>query len=300
LEVFLGQLSGHQFIFGEPTGLLGNWASTVSPQPMISGERLSFKPTPNLEIGFSLTSLFAGKGVPFTMHTYLKSIVASGNANPGTSQDPGDRRSGFDLSYRLPFVRNWATFYCDGFADDQFTPVAYWDRSAWSAGLYFSHLPKIPNLDLRVEGIYTDVPAGGAIGHGFFYWNDRYVMGYTNEGNLMGSWVGRDGQGAQVWSNYWFSPRNRLQLNFRHQKVSQQFLPGGGSLTDFGVRGDVWFHNGIGITSSLQYERWLYPVIRNGAVRNVAASVELQIHPKTIYRPALHFVRGSAAPATSN
>jgi len=299
VEFFLGQLSGHQFIFGESTGLVGSWAQAASPQPMISGERFSFKPTKNVEFGFSLTTIFAGEGVPFTMHTYLKSIVASGNANPGTSQDPGDRRSGFDLSYRLPWLRDWATFYCDGFADDQFTPVAYWDRSAWTGGLYISHFPKIPKLDLRMEGVYTDVPPGGAIGHGFYYWNDRYVMGYTNDGNLMGSWIGRDGQGAQVWSNYWFTPKNRLQFSFRHQKVSQEFLPGGGSLTDFAVRGDLWFHNGVGITSMVQYERWLFPAIQPGATRNITASVEMQIQPQKIYRPSLHYVQSAVAPTST-
>ena len=293
VEFFLGQLSGHNFLFGESTGLLGDWNSHVSPQPMISGERFSFKPTANLEIGFSLTSLFAGEGVPFTLHSYLRSIFASGNGDPGTPQDPGDRRSGFDLSYRLPFLRDWATFYCDGFTDDQFTPVAYWDRSAWTGGLYVSHFPKLSKLDLRVEGVYSDVPAGGAIGRGFFYWNDRYVMGYSNQGDLLGSWIGRDGQGAQAWANYWFTPKNRLQMNFRHEKVSQQFLPGGGSLTEIGARGDLWFHNGVGITPSLQYERWLFPVIRPGPVRDVTASVEVRVEPQKIYRPTLHYVRGA-------
>ena len=82
----------------------------------------------------------------------------------------------------MPFLRNWATFYGDAFADDQISPIAYWDRSAIRAGLYFSHMPRIPKLDLRVEGVYTDVPAGGALSHGFFYWNTRYFDGYTSQG----------------------------------------------------------------------------------------------------------------------
>jgi hypothetical protein len=286
LEFFVGQLSDHHFIFGQSTGLVGSWQTFPSPQPMISGEHISFKPTPNLTFGFSLTTLFSGQGVPFTMHSYLRSFVSTGNGNPGTPRDPGDRRSGFDLSYRLPLLRNWATFYCDGFADDQFTPVAYWDRSAWSAGLYFSRFPRLPKLDLRLEGVFSDVPAGGAIGRGFFYWNDRYVMGYTNQGDLIGSWIGRDGQGAQVWSNYWFTPKNRIQLNFRHQKVSQQFLPGGGSLTDIGIRGDVFLRDGIAIAPSFQYERWLYPVIQPGPARNLTASVAIVFQPQKIYRLA--------------
>jgi hypothetical protein len=288
VELFLGQLNDQNFISGESTGVVGSWIKPISPQPMISGERFSFKPTPNVEFGFSLTTLFAGQGVPFTTHTYLRSVLTAGQGNPGTPQDPGDRRSSFDLSYRLPFLRKWVTFYADGFADDQFTPVAYWDRSSWTSGIYVSHFPRIQNLDFRAEGTYTDVPAGGAIGHGFFYWNDRFVSGYTNRGNLLGSWIGRDGQGAQAWSNYWFTPKNRIQVNFRHEKVSQQFLPGGGSLTDVGARGDFWFGNGVGISASVQYERWLYPSIQPGAQRNITTSVEIQFQPQKIYRPSFH------------
>jgi membrane-associated phospholipid phosphatase len=289
LEFFLGQLSGHNFVFGQPTGLLGSWTSYVSPQPMISGERFSFKPTPNLEFGFSATSLFAGESVPFTLHSYLYSVFRfESNSNPGTSTDPGDSRSGFDLTYRLPFVRDWLTFYADGFTDDQISPVAYWDRAAWTGGLYLSHFPKIPKLDLRLEGVYTDVPPGGAIGRGFYYWNDRFVTGYTNNGNLMGSWIGRDGQGAQIWSNYWFTPKNHVQFNFRHEKVSQQFLPDGGSLTDLGVQANFWLHDGISINPFVQYERWLYPVIQPGPVRNLTASVEIKFQPQKVYRPSLH------------
>lgn len=280
VELFLGQLSGQNFLLSSVTGLVGNWNAAVDPQPMMDGARFSFKPTPNVEFGFSRTTLFAGEGVPFTTHTFLKSFFALNNANPGTARDAGDRRSGFDLTYRLPFLRNWATFYADGFTDDQFTPVAYWDRSAWSAGLYFSRIPFVPKLDLRVEGTYTDLPIGGNVSRGFFYWNDRYVNGYTNDGNLMGGWIGRQSQGAQAWSNYWFTPKSHLQFRFRHQKISQQFVPGGGSLTDVGAAGNVWIRPHVELGADVQYERWLIPVIQPNAARNVTASVSIRIEPK--------------------
>ncbi len=108
------------FVYGATQALVGNWNSTLDPQPMIDGARFSFKPTPNVEFGFSRTTLFAGQGVPFTTHTFLRSFFALNNALPEPTSDAGDRRSGFDLIYRLPFLRNWATFYADGFTDDQF------------------------------------------------------------------------------------------------------------------------------------------------------------------------------------
>ncbi len=257
LEFFLGQLTGQQFM--NVNGVIGSFTHTLHPQPMIHGERFTFKPTANFEFGFSRTVIFAGEDVPFTLGSLKSSLFSLSRS---ATNDPGDRRSGMDWSYRLPLMRDWVTFYGDAFADDQISPIAYLDRSAIRAGLYFSHLPKAPKLDFRVEGVYTDLPAGGALSHGFFYSNDRYLNGYTNDAQLMGSWIGREGQGAQAWTNYWFSPRNRLQFNFRHQKVSQQFIPGGGSLTDVGVRSDYWLRPSIGLSAWVQYERWQFPVIQ--------------------------------------
>ena len=120
--------------------------------------------------------------------------------------------------------------------------------------------------------------------HGFFYSNTRYLNGYTSEGNLLGSWIGREGQGAQAWTNYWFGALNRVQLNFRHQKVSQQFIPNGGTLTDVGVRGDYWLRPSVGLSASVQYERWLFPVIQPNAATNVSATVQINFQPQKLFR----------------
>jgi Capsule assembly protein Wzi/PAP2 superfamily len=284
LEFFLGQLSGQQFV-NVNSVTDGSFLHTLHPQPMIHGERFTFRPTPNFEYGFSRTVIFAGEGIPFTLRTFGKSLFSSSTSNTasGTQVDPGDRRSGMDWSYRLPMLRDWVTFYGDAFADDQPTPIAYWDRSAFRAGMFFSHLPGIPKLDFRVEGVYTDVPAGGKLSHGFYYYNTRYVDGYTNQGQLLASWIGRQGQGAQGWANYWFSARNRLQFNYRHQKVSWQFIPDGGTLTDVGVRNDYWLRPNLGLSTWVQYERWLFPVVQAGAVRNVTAGVEVQFQPQKLF-----------------
>jgi hypothetical protein len=282
-EFFLGQVRGQEFIQG--LGIVtGSFASPFNPQPMIHGERFSFKPTRNFEFGFSRTALFAGRGVPFTLGTLRTSMLSTGNGAPGTVSDPGDRRSGLDWSYRLPRLRDWLTFYGDAFAEDQFSPIAYMDRSAIRAGLYLSHVPTIAKLDLRVEGVYTDLPAGGALSHGFFYFNVRYLNGYTSNGDLLASWIGREGQGAQAWTNYWFNARNRVQINFRHQKVSQQFIPGGGTLTDVGARGDYWTRFNVGISASVQYEHWTFPVIQPNPATNVTASVQISFEPQKWFR----------------
>jgi hypothetical protein len=288
-EFFLGQLDGFKFIFS-PLGLVGQWDQALSRQPFIHGQKISFKPTRHFEFGFFRTTIFGGEGYPFTGHALITSLFTTGNSVAGSTDKPGKRTSGLDLSYRLPYLRKWLTFYADGLAYDQFSPIAYADRSAWRAGLYFSQFPWVHKLDLRVEGVYTDNPIGGNVSHGFYYANGTWRSGYTNNGNLVGSWIGREGQGAQAWSNYWFGARNRLQFNFRHQKVSQEYIPGGGTLTDIGVRGDYWVRSNLSLSASVQHERWLFPVIQAEPERNVTTFVEIQFEPQKFSRSSFHHV----------
>ena len=289
-EFFLGQLTGYQFVL-TPSGLTGQFGQALAQQPFLHGQKISFKPTRNFEFGIFRTTVYGGPGYPLNFHDLLRSLFSTQNEAvglTGSAIKPGDRRSGLDFSYRIPRLRNWVTFYGDGFTEDQISPIGYFDRSAWHAGLYFSRIPKFQKLDLRVEGVYTDNPLGGGVGLGFFYRNLTWKDGYRNNGNLIGSWIGREGQGAQAWSNYWFSSRNRLQLNFRHQKVSQEFIPRGGTLTDAGVRSDYWIRSGLGITASVQYEKWLFPVIDQKEQNNVAVSIGIQFQPRKTFRPSFH------------
>lgn len=282
-EFFLGELVGQEFLFN-PSGLVGQFGQSLSPQPFIHGQKISFKPTPKFEFGFFRTTIYGGPGYPFTWHNFLRSLFSTGNTVAGAPNKPGKRASGLDFSYRLPGLRNWLTFYGDGLVWDEFSPIAYADRSVWRAGLYLSQFPKLQKLDLRVEGVYTDNPLGGALGHGFYYFNETWRSGYRNDGNLIGSWVGREGQGAQAWTNCWFNARNRLQFNFRHQKVSQEFIPGGGTLTDAGVRSDYWLRQNLGLSVSVQCERWLFPVIQSSPSTNMSATVEILFQPQKLFQ----------------
>jgi len=75
------------------------------------------------------------------------------------------------------------------------------------------------------------------LNRGFFYFNDRDLDGSTDSGDLIGNWIGRQREGAQVGTNYWFGACNHLKFKFRRHKVSQQHLQGGGALMDTGGRG---------------------------------------------------------------
>ena len=81
--------------------------------------------------------------------------------------------------------------------------------------------------------------------------------------------------------NYWFTPKNRLQFSFRHEKVSGSpyFIPGGGTITDFAIRGDLWTGPRWSISASGQYESWIFPAIQPGRQTNFATSLQLSFRP---------------------
>ena len=286
VEFFIGQYSGYEFML-TPKGLVGQYGQSLHPQPIVHGERISFKPTSNLEIGLSRTTDYGGPGYPLTLHSFFRSVFSTSNALPGAASKPGSRRSGMDLNYRIPGLRNAVTLYADGFVEhNEITPLLGPDVGAWLGGVYIPRLPGIPKMDFRVEGVYTDPPIGGGVGFGLFYYDATWITGFRNSGNLMGNWVGREGQGAQAWTTYWFSPHNKLQFGFRHQKVSHEFIPNGGTVTDASVRADVWMGSTFSVSTGVQYERWTFPVIAPTMQSNVAASVQLSLWPKGLRRKA--------------
>jgi membrane-associated phospholipid phosphatase len=284
IEAFLGQYSGQEFVYS-PSGLVGQYGVSLPNQPVIHGERISFKPTTNLEVGLSRTTDYGGPGYPVTLHNMLRSLFSTGNTFGGNPKKPGSRRSGLDFSYRVPGLRNLVTFYGEGMAEhNEVTPLIGPDVGAWLGGLYFARLPKIPTLDLRLEGGYTD-PANPLpdVIYGAFYWDGTWLSGFQNDRHLLGSWIGRQGQGEQAWTTYWFTPHNKLQFGFRHQKDSHIFVPSGGSLTDANVRAEFWLNSTLGFSVSTQYERWLFPVIQPNASTNATAAVGIVFQPKRLF-----------------
>lgn len=274
-EFVLGQLAGQQYIVTRTGQVLG--PGGIRPQPFIHGQKLSFKPTPNLEFGFSRTVVFAGLGHPFTFGSFWTSFtsVASDYAEPHI--DAGDRHSGFDVSYRIPHLRKWLTAYTDSFCEDDVSPLAAPARCSWSPGLYAPQLPHLPKLDIRAEGVYTDV--SGFAWQGVSYNNSVYPTSYTNDGNIIGNWVGREGRGVQLWSTYWLSPQSKIQLGYRQQSVDPDFMKGGW-LNDVSVRTDLRLRPDLAFSGAAQYEKWNFPLLAATTKSNVSLSLSLTYRPK--------------------
>ncbi len=282
-EFFVGRLTGHQFIFGQNTGFVGQWGTDLNDQPFIVGEKLNFKPTRNFEFGVSFTQITGGTGQPFTFHQFLLStffgpLTGTTHGLPGTSTDAGDARSGVDFTYKVPGLRNWLTFYGEAFTEDEYSPLGYPRKSAYQGGIYLPRIPGVPKLDLRVEGGSTE-PADFGTCVGCFYFNGRFRNAYTNDGNLMGSWLGRAGQGEQVWSTYWLSSRNTIQFHARHQKAVANFVPDGGTVNDVGISANIWLTPNVRVSGLVQYEKWNYPILAAEPQTNVTSSFGITFTP---------------------
>jgi hypothetical protein len=244
-EFLLGKLRGHTFMpnpvyIANPAPYVPN---AINPgNPWVHLEKVSFRPTENLEFGFERTAIWGGEGHgPITIHTFLKSFfsfsspicTASGCTKNGRD-DPGARFGAFDFSYRLPFVRNWLTLYADSEVHDDVSPVDAPRRAAWRPGIYLSHVPGAPKLDLRVEAASTDPSASdhplqnsypSLYGH-FLYYEGIQKQGYTNQGQMFGDWIGRQDKGGQAWLTYHLSGNEWFQVGVRNQKATGYFIPG--------------------------------------------------------------------------
>jgi hypothetical protein len=249
--------------------LVGSLKGHVFPNdPWVHVEKVSFKPTENLEFGFERTVIWGGKNhEPITLHTFLRSFfstTAPGPAGKFSAADPGARFGAFDFTYRLPFVRKWLTFYTDSEAHDEVSPADAPRRSSYRPGLYLSHFPGVPRLDLRVEAANTDPSTSDSQGGRFEYWEGIQRQGYTNNGQLFGDWIGREDKGGQAWLTYHLSGNEWIEAGFRSQKAAKDFIPGGTTLNDINFQVVKRIGKDFEVNGNFAYERWLAPIYPTG------------------------------------
>ena len=278
-EGFIGHMTGLQFqttVFTGSTSpvLLGQYGKNLHPQPFLSGGKLSSKLTPNFEMGISKTTVYGGPGNPLNITTFLDSSF--GKHAPNHGDVLGDGRTTADISYRLPGLRNWATFYAEAISEDEVSPILFMRKSAAQGGLYLAKVPGIAKLDLRLEGGYTNPFAFCGI---CIYTNAQYNSGYTNDGRLIGTWIGRAAQGELIRANYWLAPRKKIGLELRHRTLDPGYLPQGGSQNDVAVNADIFAGQGFRFTGNVQYERWLSPLLATSPQSNVAISFQFSFWP---------------------
>lgn len=269
--------------------LVGSLKGHVAPNsPWVHAEKINFRPTENLEFGFERTVIWGGKDhVPITIHSFLKSFFSlSGvtEAEKFSRDDPGARFGSFDFSWRLPFVRKYLTLYADGEVHDDVSPIDAPRRASWLSGLYLSHVPGAPKLDLRAEAVYTDPPVSTSQGGRFMYWETVQVQGYTNKGQIFGNWVGREDKGGQAWITYHLSGNEWLQASFRNHKAAKDFIylgPAqyGTTLNDFSFQAVKRIGKDFEVNGNFTLERYKAPIYLPGEQTVTATNIQLTWYP---------------------
>lgn len=286
-EFLIGPLRGHTYIpnpayEANPSPDIPN---VINPgNPWVHIEKISFRPTANLEFGFERTAIWGGKGHgPITLHTFLKSFFST--ASPDNSQkygreDPGARFGAFDFSYRLPFLRHWLTLYTDSEAHDDVSPIDAPRHACVRPGLYLSHLPGVPKLDIRVEGVSTDPPTPLSQGGRFEYWEQIQRQGYTNQGQLFGDWIGREDKGGQGWITYHMTGNELVQLSLRNQKAEKDFVPGGTTLNEVNVQVVKRIGKNLEVNGNFAYEHWKAPIYLPNMQTVTATTIRITWFPE--------------------
>ena len=265
--------------------LIGSLKGHIYPNdPWMHLEKISFRPTANLEFGFERTVIWGGKGhAPITLESFLRgffSFSSPGSAIKYSRKDPGARFGSFDFSYRLPYARNWLTLYTDSEVHDDISAIDAPNRAAWRPGLYLSHVPGVTKLDLRVEAVLTDPPISKSHSGGFMYYESVQRQGYTNKGMLFGDWIGREGKGGQSWITYHLSGNSWIQLRLRNQKVAKDFIPGGTTLDELSFQIIKRIGRDFQINGNFSYEKWKAPIYLPGQQTTTTTTIEITWFPE--------------------
>ncbi len=285
-EFLVGALRGHTempnpaYEQGQPGA-----ANVINPgDPWVHVEKVSLRPYRDLEFGFERTAMFGGEGhQPVNLRSFLRSFfsfTAGTSANKGSSSDPGARFAAFDFSWRLPYLRKWLTLYSDSEAHDDPSPIDAPRRAAVRPGIYLSHVPGVPRLDLRVEGASTDPPTNRSTGGAFMYYEGIEKQGYTNQGQLFGDWIGREDKGGQAWITYHLSGNEWLQVSARNQKAVTNFLPGGTTLNDIAFQCVKRFRQDFEIDGNFTVEHYKAPIYLSGEQTVTTTNIQLTWFPQ--------------------
>ncbi len=267
-DFFVGSLKGH----------------TDPNDPWLHVEKINFKPTSNVELGFERSVIWGGEGhEPITIKSFLRSFFSTTNVTQAiklSRQDPGARFASFDFSWRLPWLNHWLTLYSDSMIHDDVSPVDAPRHAAVRPGVYLSRFPGIQRLDLRVEGVNTDPETPNSVGGVYMYHEQVQVQGYTNKGFIMGDAMGREGKGGQAWLTYHLSPRELVQVSFQHKKVAKDFVPSGTSQNSFDIHVVKRIQNNLELSGELQHEWWKAPIYQPGEQTDTVATFQLTLYPE--------------------
>jgi hypothetical protein len=160
-----------------------------------------------------------------------------------------------------PFIhglRQCLTDYVDGFTEDEPFPLNYPTESAWISGFALRYVPRLPYLTIRAEGLLS--PHHDMAFTGYYYFNVHYLSGYTDNCQLIDSWIGREGNGEQPRATWQLSPHSSAELSGRNMIAASEF-PRGGTLRDLRMTAGLAIHRDWQLCLEEQTEWRHFPLL---------------------------------------
>ncbi len=277
-DFFIGSLKGH----------------TYPRDPWIHSEMFEFTPTKDLNISFQRSIIFGGAGhAPVNLHLFLKGFFGTTGTTyqeKFSREDPGARFSSVTFSYRLPFLRKYATLYADSTTHDDVFPISAPRRAGWRPGIYLPRLPFAPKLDFRAEATYTDYVTTRSIA-GFGNYDEAVqLQGYTNKGFLLGDWIGREAKGGQAWFTYHLSGNEWISFSYLRKKNGKDFTPANtdpNNIVEGGTTQNIYrvdlvkrLTRDVELKAWYQSERWKAPFYKPGQQGNNTGAFQVTWYPE--------------------
>jgi len=165
-------------------------------QPWFYAVKLSVKPTAGLEVGFNLGRQVGGPGVNNSLGDTLRGLIG------GTNADNSNGLAGFELRYRIPWLRN-TELYGEFSGEDTalFWPIV----ESYVAGFYLPRLTDDGRNDFRFEFFQ---------GNQILYTHGTFPGGYIYKNMPIGHSQGGATQDFFTRYSHWFSARSNLALEY--------------------------------------------------------------------------------------
>lgn len=203
------------------------------------GTRLSFMPSPGLEIGLNRAQMLCGQGRPCGFRQIFQSFLGFGNADNATPDSdeaflaqPGNQLAGFDISYTQRFGQHSVKFYFEGEAEDfDNVLLEQWGRligvtvaGPWG-GKGAAYTTTLEYSDTLAASLFNGTPleglTGGQTTYPFsFYNNALYTSGFTYRLRPIGHWT--DGESKNLAFHFaltdtrnrrWYASARAVHLN---------------------------------------------------------------------------------------
>ncbi len=193
------------------------------PHSLLSGMRLSVRPSRYLELGASRAMHFGGQGEPSGISAWWTAFKGTHDNDPGSN---GNQIAGFDAEVNLPFDVQPVQLYLEAAGEDEAkiigTPIPGPTKWAFLGGVFLPALLGSDRADLRFEWAQNHLNDNGPAWYVHSASNEGYAHRYR--GQILGHSMGTDARQYDLTAHWFFLPSTYIELSLG---ALRRYSPGG-------------------------------------------------------------------------